>query len=46
MYGDYLHLLLVFALGASNLIGIGLVIAARLRTEEMVRRPEPGSRGR
>lgn len=35
MYGSYLHLLLVFALGASSLIGIGLVIAARLRTEEM-----------
>lgn len=35
MYGSYLNLLLVFALGASSLIGIGLVIAARLRTEEM-----------
>lgn len=35
MYGSYLNLLLVFALGAMSLISIGLLIASRLRTEEM-----------
>lgn len=35
MFGSYLNLLLVFALGATSLIGIGLVVASRLATEEM-----------
>ncbi len=35
MYGAWLDLLLVFALGAVAMIGIGLVVASRLKTEEM-----------
>lgn len=35
MHGNYLHLLAVFALGAFSMICLGLVIAARLRSEEL-----------
>ena len=35
MHGNYLSLLLVFALGAFCLISMGLVVAARIRSEEM-----------
>ncbi len=35
MFGSYLNLLLVFALGAFCLISLGLVVAARIRSEEM-----------
>ncbi|MDQ1362817.1 MAG: type transport system permease protein, partial [Pseudomonadota bacterium] len=35
MHGHYLHLLAVFALGAFSMICLGLVIAARLRSEEL-----------
>lgn len=34
MYGSYLSLFLVFTLGAINLISLGLIIAARVRSEE------------
>ncbi|MBI1422408.1 MAG: ABC transporter permease subunit [Gammaproteobacteria bacterium] len=34
MYGSHLNLFLVFALGAINLISLGLIIAARARSEE------------
>lgn len=35
MHGYYLHLLAVFALGAFSMICLGLVVAARLRSEEL-----------
>ena len=35
MYGSYLNLLLVFVLGAVNLICCGLVVAARIASEEL-----------
>ncbi|HEX5635701.1 MAG TPA: ABC transporter permease, partial [Gammaproteobacteria bacterium] len=35
MHGNYLHLLAVFALGAFSMICLGLVVAARLRSEEL-----------
>jgi len=35
MYGSYLNLLLVFALGAFCMISMGLVVAARIRSEEL-----------
>ena len=35
MHGNYLNLLLVFALGAICLISMGLVVAARIRSEEL-----------
>jgi ABC-type multidrug transport system permease subunit len=35
MYGHYLNLFLVFALGAFCMICMGLVVAARLRSEEL-----------
>jgi ABC-type multidrug transport system permease subunit len=35
MYGSYLNLLLVLALGAFCLISMGLVVAARVRSEEL-----------
>ena len=35
MHGNYLNLLLVFALGAFCLISMGLVVAARIRSEEL-----------
>ncbi len=35
MFGSYLNLLLVFALGAVSMISLGLVIAARLASEEL-----------
>jgi ABC-type multidrug transport system permease subunit len=34
MYGSHLNLFLVFALGAFSMISLGLVIAARIRSEE------------
>ena len=34
MYGSHLNLFLVFALGAINLISLGLIVAARARSEE------------
>jgi ABC-2 type transport system permease protein len=34
MYGSHLSLFLVFALGAINMISLGLIIAARVRSEE------------
>ena len=34
MYGSHLSLFLVFALGAVNMISLGLVVAARIRSEE------------
>jgi len=34
MYGSHLSLFLVFTLGAINLISLGLIIAARVRSEE------------
>jgi len=35
MHGNYLHLLAVFTLGAFSMICLGLVVAARLRSEEL-----------
>jgi ABC-type polysaccharide/polyol phosphate export permease len=35
MYGSYLNLLLVFVLGSVNLICCGLVVAARISSEEV-----------
>jgi len=35
MYGSYLTLLLFFALGSVSMISLGLVLAARLRNEEL-----------
>ncbi len=35
MYGNYLDLLLVFTLGAFSMISMGLIVAARVRSEEM-----------
>jgi len=35
MYGSYLNLLLVFILGSANLICCGLVVAARISSEEV-----------
>lgn len=35
MHGKYLHLLAVFAVGAFSMICLGLVIASRLRSEEL-----------
>lgn len=35
MFGSYLNLLLIFALGAVSMISLGLVIAARLASEEL-----------
>lgn len=35
MHGHYLHLLAVFALGAFSMICLGLVVASRLRSEEL-----------
>ena len=35
MYGSYLNLVLVFALGAVSLISLGLVVAARIASEEL-----------
>ncbi len=35
MYGSYLNLLLVFTLGAFSMISMGLIVAARVRSEEM-----------
>ena len=35
MYGSYFTLLLVFALGATSMISLGLLIAARIKSEEM-----------
>jgi len=35
MYGSYLLLLLVFALGAVSLISLGLLVAARIASEEL-----------
>lgn len=34
MYGSYLNLFMVFALGAINMISLGLIVAARVRSEE------------
>lgn len=35
MYGNYLNLLLVYTLGAFAMISMGLIIAARVKSEEM-----------
>lgn len=35
MYGNYLNLLLVFTLGAFSMISMGLIVAARVKSEEM-----------
>lgn len=35
MYGSYLNLLLVFSLGAFAMISMGLIVAARVKSEEM-----------
>ena len=35
MYGNYFNLLLVFALGAISLISMGLLVAARIASEEL-----------
>ena len=35
MYGSYFNLLLVFTLGAFSMISMGLVVAARVKSEEM-----------
>lgn len=35
MYGSYLNLLLVLLLGAFSMISMGLIVAARVRSEEM-----------
>jgi ABC-2 type transport system permease protein len=35
MYGNYLHLLAVYTLGAFSMISLGLVVASRLRSEEL-----------
>jgi len=35
MYGNYLNLLLVYTLGAFAMISMGLIVAARVRSEEM-----------
>jgi ABC-type multidrug transport system permease subunit len=35
MHGNFLHLLAVFALGAFSMICLGLVVASRLRSEEL-----------
>ncbi len=35
MYGSYLDLLLVFTLGAFSMISMGLIVAARVKSEEM-----------
>ena len=35
MYGSYLNLLLVFTLGAFAMISMGLIVAARVKSEEM-----------
>lgn len=35
MYGSYLNLILVMALGAFSMISMGLIVAARVKSEEM-----------
>lgn len=35
MHGNYLHLAAVFILGAFSMIGLGLVVASRLKSEEL-----------